>query len=120
MIRTFLVAAALLLLPHAASAQDPAFRTDGVATITLSATATSSRVQLRATQTGGTQNVRLYNAGATAVFIECGTVTVVATTAASLPIAPGSVEVLGCNATHMAGITATGTATLYVTPGTGL
>jgi hypothetical protein len=63
--------------------------------------------------------VRVYNAGTVAVFVACGDVTAVATTA-SLPIAPGSVEVLGCPQTYIAGITAGTAATLYVTPGDGL
>jgi hypothetical protein len=53
------------------------------------------------------------------VFVACGDAAVVATTA-SLPIAPGSVEVLGCPQTYIAGITAGTAATLYVTPGDGL
>jgi len=112
------IALALLLLPGAAAAQQ-AFRTDGAATVTLSATGTTSRVQLQ-TAVPGVPNVRLYNAGSVAVFVNCGDVTVVATTASGLPVAPGSVEILGCQNTHVAGITASGTATLYVTPGTGL
>jgi hypothetical protein len=114
----YAIAAALLLLAAPANAQS-AFRTDGAATVTLAATGTSARVQIQ-TAVGGTQNVRLYNAGTVAVFVECGTVTVVATVAASLPIAPGTVEIVGCNQTHIAGITATGTSTLYATSGTGL
>jgi len=118
MLNRFAIAAALLLLASPAGAQS-AFRTDGAATVTLAATATTGRVQIQSAA-GGTQNVRVYNAGTVAVFINCGDVTVVATTAAGLPIAPGTVEVLGCNQTHIAGITASGTASLYVTPGTGL
>jgi hypothetical protein len=115
-----LAAALLLLTASSGVAQQPAaFRTDGAPTVTLAATAISGRVQVQ-TAVGGTQNLRIYNAGSTVVFIECGTATVVATIAASLPIAPGSVEILGCNQTHIAGITSTGTGTLYVTPGTGL
>jgi hypothetical protein len=120
MLRFAIAAAALMLLAAPAGAQQAAaFRTDGAATVPLAATATTARVQIR-TAVGGTQNARVYNAGTVAVFVECGTVTVVATVAASLPIAPGTVEVLGCNQTHIAGITASGTATLYLTPGTGI
>jgi hypothetical protein len=115
----FAIAAALLLMAAPAGAQQAAFRTDGAATVSLAATTTTGRVQIQAA-VSGTQNARLYNSGTVAVFVNCGDVTVVATTAAGLPIAPGTVEVLGCNQTHIAGITSTGTATLYVTPGTGL
>lgn len=117
--RRFIFIAALLSLAVPASAQQAAFRTDGAATVTLAATATTGRVQIQAA-VGGTQHARLYNAGSVAVFIACGDVTVVATTAAGLPIAPGTIEIIGCNQTHLAGITLSGTATLYVTPGTGL
>lgn len=115
----YFIAAALLLLASTPGGAQQAFRTDGAATVTLAATNVSGRVQIQAS-TSGTQNARVYNAGTVPIFVECGTVAVVATVAASLPIAPGSVEVLGCNQTHMAGITSTGTSTLYVTPGTGL
>jgi len=119
MSRIAIAAAALLLAAGGTAQGETAFRTDGAATVTLAATAASGRVQIRSAA-GGTQHVRIYNAGSVAVFIECGTVAVVATVAASLPVAPGSVEILGCGATHIAGITGTGTATLYVTPGTGI
>lgn len=112
------IAAALLLLAGPAAAQQ-AFRTDGAATVTLSASGTSARVQIQ-TAVPGTPNARVYNSGAVAVFIECGDVTVVATTTASLPIAPGTVEVIGCQKTYVAGITASGTATVYLTPGSGI
>lgn len=113
-----LATAVLLLVPAAAGAQQ-AFRWDGAATITLAATATTGRVQIQSAA-AGTQAVRVYNAGSGAVFVACGDVTVVATVAAGLPVAPGSVEILGCNQTHIAGITGTGTATVYLTAGTGL
>jgi len=115
---TRMLTALLVLLAMPAAAQQ-AFRTDGAATVTLNATGTTSRVQLQ-TAVPGAPNVRLYNAGSVPVFINCGDVTVVATTAAGLPVAPGSVEVLGCQNTHIAGITAGTAATLYVTPGPGL
>ena len=116
MVRSLTALLVLLAMPAAAQ---QAFRTDGAATVTLSATGTTSRVQLQ-TAVPGAPNVRLYNAGSVPVFVNCGDVTVVATTATGLPIAPGSVEVLGCQSTHISGITASGTATLYATPGPGL
>lgn len=87
-------------------------------TVSLAVTGTTGRV---AVPTDAYNNaVRLYNAGTVAVFINCGDVTVVATTAAGIPIAPGSVEVLGCGKGYIAGIVTTGTATLYLTPGAGI
>ena len=89
----------------------------GGATVSLAATGTTSRVQV---QTGpNSKAMRLYNSGTVAVFIVCGDVTAVATTA-SLPVAPGTVEVLGCAQQYVAGITAGTAATLYITPGDGL
>ena len=116
--KVLLIAVLLALLATPAVAQQ-AFRTDGAATVTLSATGTTSRVQIQSAVPGA-PNARLYNSGTVVVFVNCGDVTVVATTAAGLPVAPGSVEVLGCQNTHIAGITASGSATLYVTPGPGL
>jgi len=118
MMKRLLTALLVLLAMPAASQQ--AFRTDGAAaTVTLNATGTTSRVQLQ-TAVPGAPNARLYNSGSVAVFVNCGDVTVVATTATGMPVAPGSVEVIGCQNTHIAGITASGTATVYVTPGTGI
>ena len=115
---TRLLTALLVLLAVPAAAQQ-AFRTDGAATVNLSATGTTSRVQIQ-TAVPGAPNARLYNSGSVAVFVNCGDVTVVATTAAGLPVAPGTVEVIGCQSTHIAGITTGTAATLYVTAGTGL
>jgi len=113
-----LAIAAVLSMAAPAVAQQ-AFRTDGAATVTLSATGTTSRVQIQ-TAVPGAPNARLYNAGTVPVFVNCGDVAVVATVAAGLPIAPGTVEVIGCQNTHIAGITAGTAATLYATAGPGL
>jgi hypothetical protein len=55
-----------------------------------------------------------------AVFLVCGDVTAVATSAAGMPVAPGTVEIMGCNQQYVAGISAGTAATVYLTPGTGL
>jgi hypothetical protein len=109
--------AAALLCGGAAQAQDKAFAPGG-ATVSLAAATASARVQI---QTGSSSpNVRVYNSGTVAVFVQCGDVTVVATTAAGMPIAPGTVEVVACPQPYIAGIVATGTATLYATAGSGI
>jgi len=113
----FAIAAALLLLALPATAQQSAFRASGP-TVTLAASTTTARVQILPADVT-TQHARIYNSGTVAAFVACGDVTVVATTAAGMPIAPGTVEVIGCTS-HIAGITATGTATLYLTPGSGI
>lgn len=90
----------------------------GGATATLSVTGTSARVQFQSSS--ASKAVRIYNSGTVPVFISCGDVASVATTGAGLPVAPGSVEVIGCAQQYIAGISAGTAATLYVTPGDGL
>ena len=108
---------ALAALSTAASAQDKPFAPGG-ATVSLAATGTTGSVQVQS----GPNNtaVRVYNAGSVAVFLACGVSGVVATLAAGMPIAPGTVEIVGCNQTYVAGITAGTAATVYLTPGNGI
>jgi hypothetical protein len=87
-------------------------------TVTLAVTGTSARVQFQTS--AASKAVRLYNGGTVAVFIACGDVASVATIASGMPVAPGSVEVIGCAQQYVAGISAGTAATLYVTPGDGL
>lgn len=105
----------LLFLAAPAWAQN-AFAPDGP-TVSLAVTSTTGRVQFQ--PSNNSRNARLYNSGTVAVFINCGDVTAVATAAAGIPIAPGTVEIIGCALPYVAAITTT-TATLYVTPGNGL
>lgn len=87
-------------------------------TVTLAVTGTTARVQF-ATQSP--RSLRIYNAGTVAAFIQCGADnTVVATVATGIPIAPGSVELIGCPGLWVAAITSSGTATMYFTPGSGI
>jgi hypothetical protein len=100
-----------------ASAQEKPFLA-GQATVTMSATGSSTAVQI---QTGASNpNLRIYNAGTVAVFVNCGGATITAAVATAMPIAPGTVEVIGCAQTHVAGITGGTAATVYLTPGSGL
>lgn len=98
-------------------------------TVAISATTSSSDNPL--TPAGkiptGKFQLRFYNAGAVAVFIKKGVNGVAATaTTADLPIAPGATEVLTVSnnpsspITSMAAITASSTATLYMTIGAGI
>jgi hypothetical protein len=118
MLRSLALAVALLLAGvSVASAQQAAFAPGG-ATVSLAATTTTSRVAI---QVGNhNKHVRIFNSGAATVFIQCGNADVEATTADSMPIAQGTVEVIGCAQSNVAGITSAGTATLYFTPGSGL
>jgi hypothetical protein len=105
----------LVALSTAALAQS-AFSPGGP-TVSLAVTGTTGRVQV---QSSAGNNVRVYNAGTVAVFLACGDVTIVATTAAGMPVAPGTVEIIGCSQQYVAGITAGTAATVYLTPGFGL
>lgn len=88
-------------------------------TVTLSVTGATSRVQIQASGAGN-QNVRIYNSGTVAVFLSCGDVAVTAATATSMPVAPGTVEVIRCGQQYVAGISAGTAATVYLTAGSGI
>ena len=67
----------------------------------------------------GARTLRVFNATAVTVFIQFGDSTVVATTA-KMPIPAGAVEVFSIGgSTYIAGITISGTCTVYATPGRG-
>ena len=87
-------------------------------TVTLAVTGATARTAI--TVDSYNNAVRLYNSGTVAVFIACGGATVVAATATSLPVAPGTVEVLGCQGGYLAAITGGTAATLYITAGSGI
>ena len=112
-----LAAALCLAAPLAALAdQSDAFRPTNGGTVNLAVTSSSGNV---AVQTNG--QVRIYDSGSVAAFCKFGTgAGLTATTTADIPIAPGSVEVMTATGDHIACITATGTATVYFTPGVGL
>ena len=109
----------LLLAATNVYAAETAFLASGP-TVSLAVTGTTSRVAIALNEYN--PNIRLYNSGTVAVFITCGDVTVVATTAAGMPVAPGTVEVISCSGTtaYVAGISAGTAATLYLTPGNGI
>jgi hypothetical protein len=91
-----------------------AFRRAG-ATIAISATTTTAASAITAEAT----NVRVTNMGSVATHVAFGNATLSATTA-DLVIGPNESTVLfKGNASYVAARTATGTATLYVTPGEG-
>lgn len=116
--RAALAAALLCCLPGLALAQNVTPFSPAGPTVTLSATNANSRVQVQTAL--NSRSMRIYNSGTVAVFIACGDNTVVAATTTGMPVAPGTVEVVTCPTQYVAGITASGTASVYVTPGTGL
>jgi len=91
----------------------------GGPTVSLAVTGASGRVQVQAAGTGS-PNIRVYNSGAVAVFLACGDVAITAAVATSMPVAPGSVEIIHCGQTYVAGISAGTAATVYLTPGSGI
>lgn len=91
-------------------------------TVNIAATTATANVSL-ANGTSRMQ-VRVHNAGTVPVFVTFGVSGVTASLTTDVPIAPGSVEVLTAmpqaSATFAAAITASGAATVYFTPGSGI
>lgn len=91
------------------------------ATSSVSATTSTASSALKRVPTGPF-SLRLYNAGAVAVFYRLGGSAVTAA-ATDVPLAAGATEVITVNSTdkdpltHIAAITASSTATLYATTG---
>jgi hypothetical protein len=95
------------------------------ATASIAATTSGAdRVAIKQQPTG-THQVRLFNAGAATVFWAAGNASVTAALT-DVPLPSGAIEVITLAnatsgaATHVAAVTASGTATLYVTTGQGL
>lgn len=94
----------------------------GDSTVTIAATSASATSgTLTGQSNSGQESIRVYNSGLVPVFIKIGT-SPTATVAASMPIAPGSVELFGIGSADSAvsAITASGTATIYITTGRGV
>ena len=94
-------------------------------TVSLSVTTSSARVAKTALPTnsgGATHELRIVNTGTVVVFVAFGDGTVTADAATGMPILPNTVESfqLSASQTHIAGICASGTATLYATTGLGV
>jgi hypothetical protein len=90
----------------------------------LAVTTTSARVAAKTSATY-VKRIRIYNAGSVDAFVEFGDATVTATvpvggTPGSMPVPAGAVEVLTCAQSDVAAICASGTTTLYITPGEGI
>lgn len=97
----------------------PAFSPMG-STVNLAATTSTGNVALSGFGVGG-GNVRLYNSGSVVVFVNFGGAAVTAVLTTSMPLAPGASEVFAVGeGQYMAGITASGSATVYATIGQGV
>jgi hypothetical protein len=92
------------------------------ATVQLAATAAGAKVAFKAPLSGPIQ-LRIWNPGTEPVFIKRGDAGVSAALT-DLPVPPGALEILTINdfssVSHIAGITASGNVTLYITPGQGV
>jgi len=105
-----------------------AFTKLGNTVVFTAATTAPTPVQCASTTLGGNQ-YRIINPGAVTVFLGYGTTAaeantnaaIVTTSGASLPLLPGTDEILSFvpNA-YFTGITASGNTAIYVTPGDGL
>ena len=97
-----------------------AFHPEPASTVNITATAASGRVAL-AGAVGPSKAVRVVNKGTADVFLEFGTVTVVAALATGMILPAGQTEVFQPGlATHLAAITSASTALVYATSGVGL
>lgn len=93
------------------------------ATVNIAATTSTGRVKI--THQDGRCQVRVVNPGTTIAFVEFGDSTVVASATASAPVLGGTTAGFTIpkpynDDIYMAVIMASGTATVYATPGVGL
>ena len=90
------------------------FSPQPASTATLSATTTSSRVAVGA----GVREVAVWNSGSVTVFLNPGSSAVTAVATTGMPVPAGGSGRLNVEGhSHIAGITAAGSATVYITPG---
>jgi hypothetical protein len=110
---------ALPLLCFAAGPSVAPFAPNSAATVTVAVTTTSGST--RVALVGGGPHLLIQSAGTVTAFCEFGTSTVTAATATGLPVQSGVVFTITKpgGATHVACITASSTATIYVTSGDG-
>lgn len=96
----------------------PAFRPVAGATVNIAAGTTTASVAVNTGKTS--KHIRVVNTGSVTVFVEFGESGVTASLATSIPILAGSAEIFGCPDEYVAAITASGTGTVYFTPGEGM
>ena len=117
-----LLALLAALSPFAVAAYDINF--NGIETVTLNASTTSSNVQFTFTQTTQTAEVLVHNTGSMLAFVNCGPTSAVLAyvpgDVVSVPVLPGGAILIHKGTySYCAGITATGITTLYFTSGQG-
>lgn len=96
------------------------FQQDGTAGKTLSAGTTSSRVQVYSANQTVDKDIMIANEGTATVFVNLGDSSVTAVAPDNMPVLSGAaVIVKAAQFTHVAAVTASGTATVYVKTGNG-
>lgn len=97
-------------------------------TIAIAGTTTSAATEVRTAEPRFPQNLRVFNSGAVVIYIETGDSHVVAvkpvaaTNNGAMPVAAGATIGIGLKTgdTHIAVLTDSSTATVFVTPGEGI
>jgi hypothetical protein len=95
------------------------------ATVSRAASSSSSNVAMPKCPAGAVQ-VRVYNSGTDLAFVAFGTDSTAAAATTDYPVPGGAIEVItltnpaSARITYAAAITASGTPTLYFTPGYGI
>jgi hypothetical protein len=97
----------------------PAFKPAGAGSVNVAAGTVSANVQVQSGQNA--RHIRVANSGSVTVFVEFGTTnSTAASLTTSVPVLAGSVEIFSAPYEYAAAITASGTATVYFTPGEGM
>lgn len=97
----------------------------GANTVRLAVTTTSGSTRAALPTASPSSVIRIFNAGSAIAYVAIGTSTVTATVPAaagangSMPVGSGITEIQVAGNTHVAAITASGTADLYFTVGEG-
>lgn len=107
--------ATLLPIAAARAEKGDAFQPKPQATVNQTFDSSGENV---AVQTNG--QLRFYNSGTVAAFCRIETGTTAASASTDFPVAPGSIEIMTGVGDHVACITASGSAVIYLTPGAGL
>lgn len=94
------------------------FAPKSASTITITAETTSS-AQVIDPGPGRCRRLRIYNAGPNLAFVEVTGSGGAVSSATGMPIPSGEITIVTATGSHLAAVTTSGSATLYVTPGEG-
>jgi hypothetical protein len=89
-------------------------------TVNLAVSTSTGNVQIISDTIPIFHSVRIYNSGSVTVFVSFGdTNSITALTTTGMPIPAGNTEVFGISEGYIAAISASGSGTIYITPGDG-